>query len=213
MTRSLASLRFSALSLGVVLVLGAPACKPGGASKSDAGPAMHDGAAPAPVASGLPAPADVAAPPIDALKTASGLASKVIAPGTGTDHPGVNDEVKVNYTGWTTDGKMFDSSIASGQPKRFPLNRVIKGWGEGLQLMKVGDKMRFWVPAKLAYDDPDRPKRPGAPAGMLVFDVELLDIPPAPPMGMGGPPHGMSPMQQMQMQQQMQQQQQQSQTH
>ena len=161
------------------------------------------------------APPDVAGPPASATKTASGLAYRLLVPSKDPNapKPGPTSMVSVNYSGWTTDGKMFDSSIARGQPKRFPLNRVIKGWTEGLQLMKVGDKMRFWVPAKLAYDDPDRPKRPGAPAGMLVFDVELLDIPPAPPMGMGGPPHGMSPMQQMQMQQQMQQQQQQSQTH
>ena len=83
--------------------------------------------------------------------------------------------VQVNYSGWTTDGKMFDSSVTRGQPAGFPLNRVIKGWTEGLQLMKVGDKMRFWIPAKLAYEDPDRPKRPGAPQGMLVFGVGPRD--------------------------------------
>ena len=118
------------------------------------------------------APADVAAPPADAQKTASGLASKVLRPGTGTTHPHHWDEVTVNYTGWTTDGKMFD---ASAEPATFGLDNVIKGWTEGLQRMVVGEARRFWIPAKLAYGESPRP---GAPTGMLVFDVELLDIVP-----------------------------------
>src|SRR5688572_23568661 len=119
----------------------------------------------------LPAPPDVAAPPADAAVTASGLASKVLAPGTGTDHPVPSDSVKVHYTGWTSDGKMFDSSVARDRPAVFPLDRVIVGWTEGVQLMVEGEKRRFWIPAKLAYEGkPDRPQ------GMLVFDVELLDI-------------------------------------
>src|SRR5436305_14119841 len=69
----------------------------------------------------LPAPPDVAAPPADAQTTASGLASKVLKPGTGTPHPGPADMVKVDYTGWTTDGKIFDSSISRGQPAVLPL--------------------------------------------------------------------------------------------
>lgn len=73
---------------------------------------------PAAVASSLPAPPDVAAPPEDAMRTPSGLASKVLVQGTGTDHPTSNDSVKVNYTGWTTDGKMFDSTVAPPQPGR-----------------------------------------------------------------------------------------------
>jgi len=132
---------------------------------------------------GLPAPADVAAAPADAEKTASGLASKVIQQGTGPVHPGAEDTVKVHYTGWMTDGKMFDSSVVRGQPAEFPLNRVIKGWTEGVQLMVVGEKRRFWIPANLAYGDTAH--RPGAPFGTLVFDIELLGItkaPPAPPV-------------------------------
>jgi peptidylprolyl isomerase len=82
--------------------------------------------------------------------------------------------VTVNYTGWTTDGKMFDSSVVRGEPASFPLNHVIKGWTEGVQLMKVGDTARFWIPADMAYGD--KPTRPGAPTGMLVFDIELLSI-------------------------------------
>ena len=79
----------------------------------------------------------------------------------------------VHYSGWTTDGKMFDSSVARGEPTSFPLNRVIAGWTEGLQLMEAGEKTRFWIPGKLAYGDKPRG---GAPGGTLVFDVELLEV-------------------------------------
>ena len=79
------------------------------------------------------------------------------------------DKVKVHYTGWTTDGKMFDTSLERGQPISFPLTGVIEGWTEGVQLMTIGEKMRFWIPERLAYKGKD-------PKGMLVFDVELLAI-------------------------------------
>jgi FKBP-type peptidyl-prolyl cis-trans isomerase len=124
----------------------------------------------------IPAPADVAAPPADAQTTTSGIASKVLSAGTGSDHPQPGDSVTVNYTGWTTDGKVFDSSLARGKAAFLPLDRVIVGWSEGLQLMVKGEKRRLWIPAKLAYEGkPDRPQ------GMLVFDVELLDILHTPP--------------------------------
>ena len=119
----------------------------------------------------IPAPADVAAPPDDAERTASGIASKVLTPGTGTDRPTALSSVTVHYTGWTTDGKMFDTSRQSGAPATFPLNRVIKGWTEGVQLMVVAEKRRFWIPVELAYNN-----RAGRPQGMLVFDIELLQI-------------------------------------
>ena len=119
----------------------------------------------------IPAPDDVAAPPERAQVTESGLASVVLRVGTGTEHPKAEDTVEVHYTGWTTDGKMFDSSITRGKPTSFPLNRVIAGWTEGVQLMVVGEKRRFWIPEQLAYQG-----SPGAPQGMLVFDVELLEI-------------------------------------
>ncbi|WP_437503877.1 FKBP-type peptidyl-prolyl cis-trans isomerase [Sorangium sp. So ce1099] len=127
---------------------------------------------------GLPAPPDVAAPPADAQKTASGLAFKVLTPGKDQAHPGPDDKVTVHYTGWTTDGKMFDSSTLRGEPASFGVSGVIKGWTEALQLMSKGEKRRLWIPGSLAYGD--RPTRPGAPAGMLVFDVELLDFAAAP---------------------------------
>jgi FKBP-type peptidyl-prolyl cis-trans isomerase len=128
---------------------------------------------PAPAPGDLPAPPDVKAPPADAAKTPSGLASKVLKPGTGKDKPTASDSVEVHYTGWTTDGHMFDSSVKRGQPARFPVGGVIKGWTEGLQLMTVGEKRRFWIPADLAYGDS---AGGGRPSGMLVFDVELLGI-------------------------------------
>ena len=119
------------------------------------------------------APADVKAAPEDAEKTPSGLASKVLEKGKGTTHPSPTDNVSVHYSGWTTDGKLFDSSVSRGTPATFPLNRVIPGWTEGVQLMVEGEKRRFWIPGKLAYGDSPPP---GAPAGLLVFDVELLKI-------------------------------------
>jgi FKBP-type peptidyl-prolyl cis-trans isomerase len=118
-------------------------------------------------------PADVAAAPADAQKTKSGLASKVLKPGTGTEHPKGSSQVTVHYTGWTTDGKMFDSSVIKGQPASFPLDAVIPGWTEGVQLMVVGEARRFWIPGRLAYDGSDRKD---APRGMLVFDIELIAI-------------------------------------
>ncbi|MDA7518417.1 FKBP-type peptidyl-prolyl cis-trans isomerase [Akkermansiaceae bacterium] len=122
----------------------------------------------------LPAPADVAAAPDDAETTASGLASKVLEKGSGSTHPTASQEVNVHYTGWTTDGEMFDSSVVRGEPISFPLNGVIPGWTEGVQLMVEGEKRRFWIPGKLAYGD--TPTQPGAPSGTLVFDVELIKI-------------------------------------
>ena len=116
-------------------------------------------------------PDDVAAPPADAERTDSGLVSKVLQAGTGSDHPAATSTVTVHYSGWTTDGKMFDSSVVRNNPATFPLNRVIPGWTEGLQLMVTGEKRRLWIPESLAYAG-----KPGYPQGMLVFDVELLNI-------------------------------------
>jgi peptidylprolyl isomerase len=118
-------------------------------------------------------PKDVAAAPASAKKTASGLRYSVLKPGTGKEHPTPQNRVKVNYSGWTTDGKMFDSSVVRGRPATFGVSQVIKGWTEGLQLMVVGERTRFWIPAGLAYGESPPP---GAPAGTLVFDVELLEI-------------------------------------
>jgi peptidylprolyl isomerase len=118
----------------------------------------------------LAPPPDVAAVPADARRSASGLASRVLRPGCGTQHPGSFSEVRVHYAGWTADGKNFDSSVSRGVPATFPLNGVIAGWREGVKLMVPGEKRRFWIPEELAY------KGLSGPQGMLVFDIELLDI-------------------------------------
>ena len=115
------------------------------------------------------APADVAAPGADALVLRSGLSYQVLRKGTGTTHPGRGDNVTVHYSGWTTDGKLFDSSVLRRTPATFRVGEVIKGWTEGLRLMVKGDKLRFWIPEKLAYQG-----EAGKPAGTLVFDVELI---------------------------------------
>jgi peptidylprolyl isomerase len=122
----------------------------------------------------VPVPEDVEAAPADAKRTPSGLAYKFLKHGKGKEHPKADSTVEVHYSGWTPDGHLFDSSVRRGQPISFPLNGVIKGWTEGVQLMVAGDKVRFWIPGALAYGD--TPSRAGAPAGPLVFDVELLSI-------------------------------------
>ena len=108
--------------------------------------------------------------------TASGLQYKVIKEGTGPS-PKATETVKVNYRGTTIDGTEFDSSFKRGQPASFPVNRVIKGWTEGLQLMKVGSKYQFFVPADLAYGERGAGSDIG-PNATLIFDVELLAITP-----------------------------------
>jgi peptidylprolyl isomerase len=77
----------------------------------------------------------------------------------------------VHYSGWTTDGKLFDSSITRGTPADFPLGSVIAGWTDVLQVMTPADRIRAWIPEALAYQG-----RPGPPQGMLVFDIELIEI-------------------------------------
>src|SRR5712691_10408853 len=133
----------------------------------------------------VPPPTDVAAPPADAHKTASGLAFKVLAAGAGNDHPTPGDLVTVHYTGWTTDGKMLDSLIQRGKPLTIVLKRTIPGWVEGLQSMRVGEKRRFWIPESIAFQG-----NPTAPNGTVVYEVELLDIQPGPDVP---PPHVEAP--------------------
>jgi peptidylprolyl isomerase len=116
-------------------------------------------------------PADLASPPAEAETCASGLVSLRLAPGRGGEPPAAADRVVVHYTGWTTDGKMFDSSVMRGEPAAFALTEVIRGWTEGFQLMVPGEKRRLWIPQRLAYRG-----EAGKPAGMLVFDVELIAI-------------------------------------
>ena len=108
------------------------------------------------------------------VTTSSGLQYKVLKSGTG-ESPRLTDRVKVHYQGTLIDGTVFDSSIQRGQPITFPVNAVIPGWVEALQMMKVGDKWQLFIPAKLAYGD----RSPGAaipPNSTLIFEVELLGI-------------------------------------
>lgn len=141
-----------------------------------------------------PAPPDVAKPPADAKKTDKGVFYKVLKPG-GADprHPLPTETVKVHYSGWTTDGRLFDSSELRGEPSSFGLSAVIAGWTDGLQVMTIGERARFWIPVELAYKN-----QPGKPKGMLVFEVELIDIgantkPTGFKPGAGGPAPGVSP--------------------
>ena len=105
--------------------------------------------------------------------TASGLQYQVITEGKGAK-PAATDTVKVHYVGTLLDGTKFDSSIDRGEPAQFPLNGVIAGWTEGLQLMPVGSKYKFWIPGNLAYGDRGRPGI--EPNALLTFEVELLEI-------------------------------------
>ncbi|MDC1075542.1 FKBP-type peptidyl-prolyl cis-trans isomerase [Litorivicinus sp.] len=108
--------------------------------------------------------------------TASGLQYRVITEGAG-DAPKATDTVKVHYEGRLISGDIFDSSIARGEPVSFPLNGVIPGWSEGVQLMMVGSKFEFTIPSALAYGPSGTGPIP--PNSVLVFDVELLEINPA----------------------------------
>ena len=169
-----------------------PAAATSAAAASTVMAAGAASAAPSADPKAIPAPADVATAPADAKKTASGLATKVLTPGKGKEHPKDEDSDKVHYTGWTSDGKMFDSSVVRGEPTSFGVTQVIAGWTEALKLMVVGEKRRMWIPAKIAYGET---ARPGYPAGQLTFDVELLEIvappkPPETPTDVAGPPAG-----------------------
>ena len=136
--------------------------------------------------SDLTPPSDLTAPPADATKSATGLISKVLSRGTSEEKPAATDIVTVNYTGWSSDGRMFDSTSARGNPSTFPLSRVMAGWKECVQLMVIGEKRRCWVPQDLAYKG-----QAGKPTGTVVFDIELLESrgsPTIPPPDVKEPP-------------------------
>ena len=104
----------------------------------------------------------------------SGLQYEVITEGTGTK-PLASNKVTCHYHGTLIDGTVFDSSVKRGQPATFPLNAVIKGWTEGLQLMPTGSKWRFFIPSHLGYGDRQVSAQIG-PNSTLIFEVELLDV-------------------------------------
>lgn len=121
------------------------------------------------------ATAGTTAPSGEMKTTASGLKYQVLKQGTGTASPKATDSVKVHYHGTLLNGTVFDSSVQRNEPISFPLNQVIAGWTEGLQLMKVGDKFKFEIPANLAYGERS-PSPLIPPNSTLVFEVELLGI-------------------------------------
>jgi peptidylprolyl isomerase len=106
--------------------------------------------------------------------TESGLQYTVLTQGTGTEHPSARDSVTVHYHGTLLDGSVFDSSVNRGEPIAFPLSQVIPGWTEGVQLMVVGEKTRFFIPSNLAYGN--RGAGSIGPGSTLIFEVELLAI-------------------------------------
>ena len=109
--------------------------------------------------------------PDHAYSTDSGLRFVVYKRGDNNEHPVSTTNVTVHYEGYTTDGKKFDSSLDRGEPTTFMLNQVVPGWREGVRLMTVGDSFRFWIPEKEAYRGAE-----GKPAGLLIFDVELISM-------------------------------------
>lgn len=109
--------------------------------------------------------------------TASGLQYEVMKRGTSKESPKATDKVKVHYHGTTTDGSVFDSSVERGEPISFGLNQVISGWTEGVQLMHVGDKFKFYIPSDLAYGERS-PSPKIKPNSVLIFEVELFEINP-----------------------------------
>lgn len=110
----------------------------------------------------------------DVFETNSGLQYQILHQENANQHPSATDTVKVHYHGTLINGTVFDSSVERGDTISFPLNGVIKGWTEGLQLMSIGDKYRFFIPSDLAYGNKSIGKIPGG--SVLIFDVELFSI-------------------------------------
>lgn len=135
----------------------------------------------------IPPPPDVGAPPADSVKTESGVAYRVLAPGKGGGSPSLTDLVTVHYTGWiAADGKMIDSSVARGVPLTAAVENLLKGWRVALPQMSRGEKRRLWIPQELAFEG-----NPAAPRGGIVYDVELIDFkagPSVPPPDVAVPP-------------------------
>ena len=162
---------FLVLAHALIMAGCQPASQTGGDNKNASG-----GSAAAPATPPTsPAPAAAGDPKSEMKTTPSGLKYEVLKQGTGTVSPKPTDTVNVHYHGTLLNGTVFDSSVERGQPISFPLNGVIRGWTEGLQLMKVGDKFKFEIPPNLAYG-PNSPSPKIPPNSTLVFEVELLGI-------------------------------------
>ena len=108
------------------------------------------------------------------IESASGLQYQILTKGEGEEHPNASSKVNVHYHGTLLNGSVFDSSVERGEPISFGLNQVISGWTEGVQLMVVGDKFKFFIPAALAYGNRSAGKI--TPGSTIIFEVELLDI-------------------------------------
>jgi FKBP-type peptidyl-prolyl cis-trans isomerase len=131
-----------------------------------------------------PVPASVAAPPPGAKKTPGGVSYEVLKPGTGKVHPTETDRVQLHFTGWLTNGRMYDSSEIHGQPSGVPTSKLMPGWQEAMQLMVEGARWRLWIPVEKAYNN-----AAGLPPGMLVIETELLEIlPKTAPQAPAAPP-------------------------
>lgn len=152
---------------------GRPAAPPAAATAGDEAPVVAEVPCPTydPTADPTAAPPDVAEPPTGARRSATGIRFCILREGEGEVRPTRESTVRVHYTGWTTDGVMFDSSHTRGEPAEFPVSGVIRGWTESLVRMTVGQLRRVWIPEELAYRG-----EAGHPAGMLVFDIELVGI-------------------------------------
>lgn len=150
----------------------AEAPAPDAAAKAeDAGPPAAQGPT---LAKRLAPPDDVAGPPKDAERTKSGIASRVLQPGTGTDKPGPRDTAIVAYTAWTNDGTVKDSTWKRGEPRTMKLHKTMDGWAEAIRLMTVGERRRVWIPIERALKSTDA-------KGTLCIDLELQALHPAPP--------------------------------
>lgn len=121
-----------------------------------------------------PPPVDLKTPPRNATRTPSGVAILVLKQGTGTKHPSLSSWVTLNYSGWTSDGKLFETTTMTGHPGVFLLSTVLPGWRKALPEMVTGEKARVWIPSALAYGN--APMERNAPAGDLVYEIELLDF-------------------------------------
>ena len=121
-----------------------------------------------------PTPPDLEQPPAEAVRTSSGLAYEVLKHGTGTVHPSMTSKLRVHFSGWRSDGRLFESTVITNHPAVVTLATSPAAWREALPYMVAGDKVRFWIPSALAYTD--RPANRFNPPGNLVYDIELLGI-------------------------------------
>jgi FKBP-type peptidyl-prolyl cis-trans isomerase len=121
-----------------------------------------------------PTPVDLKQPPPTAIRTTSGLAYQVLSQGKGDAHPATNNKVMVHFSGWRSDGRLFESTIMANHPALVTIATAPSGFREALQTMTIGEKARFWIPSALAFGD--KPADRFNPAGDLVYEIELLSV-------------------------------------